>query len=226
MAKLESSLKNMILSLTCICVVAGGVLAGVYMLTLETINAAAEQKKMDAEAAVLNGQEGVAVMAEEQGFGGLIKVMVGISNEGEILGYEVLDCSQETPGLGSKCVDWFKNAEKAGQNIVGRKATGKFIVSKDATAETDENDRVDAITAATISSRAFLKAINSACAQVNGADCCSGATQMAVPAEEHHCEHACGGECKGDGSCGKCQGACGHHEEGACEHHCEHHCNH
>lgn len=212
MAKLESTLKNMILSLTCICVIAGGVLAGVYMLTKAAIDAAAEQKKELAKAAVLNGQEGLSIEAEAQGFGGPIKVMVGLAADGTILGYEVLECSQETPGLGSKCVNWFKDEARPKSSIIGKK--GEFKVTKD-------GGEIEAISGATISSRAFLKAINSACAQVNGTDCCSGATEMA-PACEHHCEHACGGECKGDGSCGKCQGACGHHGEGACEHHCNH----
>lgn len=222
MAKLESSLKNMILSLTSICLVAAGLLAGVYMLTADPIEKAAQAKEDAAKAAVLAGQEGTSIVAEAGGFGGPIKVMVGFAADGTILGYEVLDCGQETPGLGSKCVDWFKDSTKPGQCIVGRKATGNFTVSKD-------GGDVDAITAATISSRAFLSAINSAYAEFAGAaDCCSGATQKAEPACEHHC--AGEGECMGDGSCGKCQGACGHHHEGACGHHeegaCEHMCNH
>lgn len=215
MAKLESSLKNMILSLTSICLVAAGLLAGVYMLTAGPIEEAAKAKQVAAEANVLAGQEGTAVIAEAGGFGGPIKVMVGFAADGTILGYEVLDCSQETPGLGSKCVDWFKDAAKAGQNIVGRKATGNFQVSKD-------GGDVDAITAATISSRAFLTAINNAYAEFAGVEAASGATQMAEPAEhhcEHHCGGACGAECKGDGSCGHCQ----HEAEGACGHMCNHH---
>ena len=44
MEKLESSFKNMVLSLVTICLVAGGVLAGVYSLTKATISAQKEQK--------------------------------------------------------------------------------------------------------------------------------------------------------------------------------------
>ena len=45
MKKLESTLKNMMLSLTCITVVAAAALAGVNMLTEETINAQKEAQK-------------------------------------------------------------------------------------------------------------------------------------------------------------------------------------
>ena len=177
MEKLQSSFKNMVLSLVTICVVAAGALAGVYLLTLHNINA---QKKAKQQAAILSvlpegatiaeaveedgckvykayiNDEwvGSAVEAEENGFGGPQKIMVGFDTEGVVLGYEVLE-HQETPGLGDHIVDWFKKADKPAQNIIGRKANGRFIVSKD-------GGDVDAITAATISSRAFLSAINKA----------------------------------------------------------------
>lgn len=208
MAKLESSLKNMILSLTSICLVAAGLLAGIYMLTAEPIAKAAEQKKENAQKAVLAGQEGVAVEAEADGFGGKIKVMVGFAADGTILGYEVLD-QQETPGLGTHCVEWFKNAEKPGQNIVGRKATGAFSVSKD-------GGDVDAITAATISSRAFLAAVNNAYAKAFDVEAASGATKKCCEQE--------GACCEGEKVCCEdekvCCGACEHKCEKACENEC------
>ena len=158
MAKLESTFKNMVLSLVIISMVAAGALAGVYILTLKNIEAQKLAKQEAAKLAVLNGHEdGTAIETEVDGFGGKIRVMVGFDAEGNVLGYEILE-HQETPGLGDHIVDWFKNADKPGQNIIGRQATGKFIVSKD-------GGDVDAITAATISSRAFLKAINKAYAE-------------------------------------------------------------
>lgn len=174
MAKLQSSLTNMLLSLTIIALVAAGLLAGVYTLTADQIAAQNEAAKLAAQTRVLNGNEnGVAIEAEANGFGGKIRVMVGFAEDGTILGYEVLE-QQETPGLGTHMVDWFKNAAKAGQNIVGRQATGSFTVSKD-------GGDVDAITAATISSRAFLSAVNAAYAEFvaqQGAEveACSGAS--------------------------------------------------
>lgn len=173
MEKLQSSFKNMVLSLVIISMVAAGALAGVYLLTLENIEAQKKAKQEAARLAVLAGHEdGTAIETSVDGFGGPIRVMVGFDAEGNILGYEILE-HQETPGLGSHIVHWFKNADKPGQNIIGRKADGKFAVSKD-------GGDVDAITAATISSRAFLKAINQAYAEFKGGDveAHTGASQL------------------------------------------------
>ena len=170
MEKLQSSFKNMVLSLVIISMVAAGALAGVYLLTLENINAQKLAKQEAAKQAVLAGHEdGVAVETAVDGFGGTFRVMVGFDAEGNILGYEILE-HQETPGLGSHMVHWFKNADKPNQNIIGRKA-GKLTVSKD-------GGDVDAITAATISSRAFLKAINQAYAEQFGAEAHTGASRQ------------------------------------------------
>jgi electron transport complex protein RnfG len=170
MEKLQSSFKNMVLSLVIISMVAAGALAGVYLLTLENINAQKLAKQEAAKQAVLAGHEdGVAVETAVDGFGGTFRVMVGFDAEGNILGYEILE-HQETPGLGSHMVHWFKNADKPNQNIIGRKA-GKLTVSKD-------GGDVDAITAATISSRAFLKAVNKAYAEQFGAEAHTGASRQ------------------------------------------------
>lgn len=195
MEKLESSFKNMILSLVTICLVAGGILAGVYSLTQLTISAQKEQKLQAAILQVLpegctisdaeifegmtvykgyiNGQwVGTAVQTEEIGFGGTIKIMVGFDADSKVINYQVLE-HQETPGLGDKMGTWFKT-DKGNQNIIGKKADGAFQVSKDV------KGGIDAITAATISSRAFLKAINKAyTAFTNGeVQAISGATEQ------------------------------------------------
>ena len=170
MEKLQSSFKNMVLSLVIISMVAAGALAGVYMLTLGNIEAQKRAKQEAAKQAVLAGHEdGFAVETAVDGFGGTFRVMVGFDQEGNILGYEILE-HQETPGLGSHMEHWFKNADKPGQNIIGRKA-GALQVSKD-------GGDVDAITAATISSRAFLKAVNQAYAEQFGAEAHTGASQL------------------------------------------------
>ena len=178
MEKLQSSFKNMALSLTIISMVAAGALAGVYMLTLENIEAQKKAKQEAAKLAVLAGHEdGTAIETSVDGFGGTIRLMVGFDAEGNILGYEILE-HQETPGLGSHIEHWFKNADKPNQNIIGRKADGKFAVSKD-------GGNVDAITAATISSRAFLKAINQAYAEFKGGEveAHTGASQLQATEE-------------------------------------------
>lgn len=170
MKKLESTFLNMVLSLVIISVVAAGALAGVYLLTKANIEAQKKAKQEAAKMAVIAGHEdGTAVEAVVDGFGGQFRIMVGFDAEGNILGYEVLE-HQETPGLGSHMTHWFKNADKPNQNIIGRKA-GSLTVSKD-------GGDVDAITAATISSRAFLKAINQAYADFYGVEAHTGASQL------------------------------------------------
>ncbi|SEF45103.1 electron transport complex protein RnfG [Parabacteroides chinchillae] len=190
----------MLLSLTIICLVAGAILAGVNMYTLEPIaasKAAALQnaiqqvvlefdnnpteqayKAVTSEGdsliiypATKNGKfVGAAVESNtKKGFGGEIKVIVGFDPEGKLLNYSVLQHT-ETPGLGSKMQEWFRT-DKNKQSIIGRSMTnGNLSVTKD-------GGDVDAITAATISSRAFLDAVNRAySAYKGGADGTSGAT--------------------------------------------------
>lgn len=200
MEKLESSFKNMVLSLVTICLVAGGALAAIYSLTTETIETQKEQKLQAAilqvlpEGATISEAEqvegmtvykgyidgkwvGTAVETEEVGFGGTIKIMVGFDADSKVINYQVLE-HQETPGLGDKMGTWFKT-DKGNQSILGKKANGAFTVSKD-------GGDIDAITAATISSRAFLKAINKAYeAFTNGeVQAISGATQQSNEEKE------------------------------------------
>lgn len=78
--------------------------------------------------------------------------MVGFDVDGNVINYSVLE-HKETPGLGSKMAEWFTT----GKGDIKGKNPGKdnFTVSKD-------GGKIDAITAATISSRAFLDAVNRA----------------------------------------------------------------
>ncbi len=195
--KLESNFKNMVLVLTIISLIAAGVLGAVYTVTEEPIAIAKAEKQQAAIQQVLNGFDrledetvngllvhkayqgdafvGAAVESETNGFGGKIKIMVGFDKEGNIIDYAILQ-QAETPGLGTKMVDWFKT-DKNNQNIKGKNPEkNKLTVTKD-------GGEVDAITAATISSRAFLAAVNlayNAYAANSGApavNVVSGATQ-------------------------------------------------
>ncbi|MDR0790170.1 MAG: RnfABCDGE type electron transport complex subunit G [Bacteroidales bacterium] len=185
MAKLESSLKNMLLSLTFITLGAAALLAGGYAITKEPIEKADRAKQENAIKAVLPVKDatlkdpveitldgradkfviypaekdgklvGAAVQTySTEGYGGRIDIMVGLDAEGTVVDYSVLSAA-ETPGLGSKIVDWFKT-DKSNRSIKGKNpATTKFEVKKD-------GGDIDAITASTISSRAFLKAVQDA----------------------------------------------------------------
>ena len=96
---------------------------------------------------------GTAVEAKSMGFAGELKVIVGFDAEGKIYNYSLL-AHAETPGLGSKASDWFKAGNKG--NIIGMNpGETPLKVSKD-------GGQVDAITASTITSRAFLNAVNEA----------------------------------------------------------------
>ena len=176
MKKLESTWYNMAIVLTAIAVVAGAALGYVNSITAPTIETIKAQQEKDAEMEVLNGQEGTAIkITDPKGFGGALTVMVGLAPDGTILGYKVLE-SSETPGLGAKAQIWFQKGKKG--DIIGKQA-GNLIVSKDKK-EGDNKIAVDAITASTITSRAFLRCINEASKALSGsADGQSGASQQA-----------------------------------------------
>ena len=186
MAKLNSSLKNMVMSLAIISFGASAILGGVYVLTKKPIEDAAELKKTNAIKEVLpqnnNMKIGEAVEItldsysekfivypafendkliaaavetfDNNGYGGQIKSMVGFDAEGNIVNYAILTMS-ETPGLGEKVTSWFKT-KRNNQDIRGKKPSEEsFKVSKD-------GGEIDAITASTITSRAFLSSVKTA----------------------------------------------------------------
>ena len=116
---------------------------------------------------------GAAVESSANGFGGALNVLVGFDKEGNIIDYSLLSHA-ETPGLGSKAADWFKKGQKG--DITGKNpGKGALTVKND-------GGEVDAITASTITSRAFLNAVNNAYAAYSGqnVDGASGATPQAT----------------------------------------------
>ena len=127
-----------------------------------------------------NGDQwvGTAVEAKSMGFGGELKVLVGFDAEGKIYNYSLLSHA-ETPGLGSKAADWFKEGNKG--SIKGMNPSEQpLTVSKD-------GGQVDAITASTITSRAFLNAVNAAYGAYKGngdTNGTTGASQKAAPVQE------------------------------------------
>ena len=101
---------------------------------------------------------GVAIQDTVNGFGGQLVVLVGFDNNGTILGYRLLKQS-ETPGLGAKAETWFQKGSKG--NIIGKRLSEDNLLT--VTKKQPENAmEVQAITASTITSRAFLSAINNA----------------------------------------------------------------
>jgi electron transport complex protein RnfG len=186
MAKKESSFINMTIALFVITAVAGLALSAVYSVTKEPIAASQRAKINNAIKMVipefetisdtvlmpevgkdsikvhrlLKGSESSGSAVEtytDDGFSGRFTLMVGFMPNGSISNIEVLE-HKETPGLGTKMAlptfkDQFKGLKLA--DLPG----GKLKVKKD-------GGTVDAITAATISSRAFCDAVNRA-AEIN-----------------------------------------------------------
>lgn len=97
---------------------------------------------------------GAAVETTAMGFNGNIKVIVGFDANGKVAGYTILGMS-ETPGLGAKVSSWFQADGKG--SIIGKQMDTK----KPLTLTKDGGD-IDGITASTITSRAFLNAVNKA----------------------------------------------------------------
>lgn len=185
MKKLESTLLNMVLVLVAVAVVTGALLAWVNHVTEEPIRQQDEmalangiKEVMGSDALTVTSSEemqkefggkqltfvvhktadrqgkflGAAVESTTMGFGGELKVLVGFDADGKVLGYTILQTA-ETPGLGAKADKWFQAGGKG--NIVGKTPSEPLTVSKD-------GGDIDAITASTITSRAFLKAVNQA----------------------------------------------------------------
>jgi Na+-translocating ferredoxin:NAD+ oxidoreductase subunit G len=181
MAKKESSFINMVLTLAIVTAIASFTLATVYNLTAEPIAQAREAKRQFAISQVVpefdrlesrkfapfgggdslefnfafrnNELVGVAINTwTNRGYSGRITAMVGLDPSGKIIDVVHLQHA-ETPGLGDKIEkgksDW------SDQFIGLDPETTDIRVTKD-------NGQIDAITAATITSRAYCDAIQRA----------------------------------------------------------------
>lgn len=177
--KLESTFLNMFLTLLIVTAISSLAAGVAYQLTKEPIAEVARQKQQKAIEKVLPGFTdirqfsvmpetggdslifyegtkdgevvGVAVNTYTQlGYSGLIKIMVGFKPDGTLVSYEVLE-HKETPGLGGKASDASFKDQFKNQNL----NTFRLKVAKD-------GGDVDAITAATITSRAVCDAIQRA----------------------------------------------------------------
>ncbi|MBP3298263.1 MAG: RnfABCDGE type electron transport complex subunit G [Muribaculaceae bacterium] len=188
MKKLTSTLPHMILSLGLVSIIAAALLGGMYVITKEPIALQEKESRIEAirrvapafdndpEAdaveittpsgnrctvypAILSGRFNGAAIATStmEGFGGEIRIMAGFTADGAVKDYQVMSHA-ETPGLGSKMQLWFRDP-KGARSVIGKSpATTSFYVVKDK----EQKGEIDGITAATISSRAFLGALREA----------------------------------------------------------------
>ena len=98
---------------------------------------------------------GYAISTAVQGYGGQVKVMTGIDLTGVIVGVDVFYNDDETPGLGKNTSN-----ESFRDQYKGLSVKEDIIVSKDNSVGNAQT--VDAVTSATISSRAVTRAVNDA----------------------------------------------------------------
>lgn len=163
------------LTVTLLLITAGvaAALAGVNMLTapiIEKINAEKTTKAIaavlpDAETAVITyeasakedavqtvytSETGYAVKVQTVGFGGTITMMVGISKNGEVLGIDIISHA-ETASLGDVA---------ASKNAKGQAFRGQYVGKTGTLAVNKDGGDIDAITSATITSRAVTNGVN------------------------------------------------------------------
>lgn len=184
---MDKSQLRLVVVLTLICAVAGGVLAVVNSFTEPKIQAQAEltvkkalretlpaarEFKTDSSALAkaknaggqgitglffgydeAGNEVGAVLTVGSQGFSSEIRLMVGVSREGRVTGVKVLS-QAETPGLGTKVAEEKFIAQNAFKEATAQES---LAVSKD-------GGKVQAVTGATISSRAVVKGVNQALA--------------------------------------------------------------
>ncbi len=157
-----------VIVLLVICLVISAALAGVNMITREPIARAQEQARLDALETVMPGCEyeekghpnpewsytlakkdgeikGYIFETSAKGYGGECVVMTAVDPDGKIINVAMIDISSETVGLG-------QNANNENFKAQFKDKSGELSVGKD----------IDALTGATITSRAVVDAVNEA----------------------------------------------------------------
>ena len=167
----KSNLVNMVAVLGLTCLFCSAVLGGAYVLTKEPIEKAAAEKTNQAIAKVLphfteveynetghyytatdgDSLVGYAIESTVVGFGGPLSLIVGVTPDGVVYNTSVLSHA-ETPGLGAKCTSDTRFMDQ----------WRGFDPSVKALSVKKDGGDVDAITASTITSRAYTLAVANA----------------------------------------------------------------
>ncbi len=171
----NSSIFKIGINLTIACLLSGLIIAGVYSVTApvaakervnlknkamkELVADATEFKPIEGKtewyAAMKDGKlVAYVVPAESKGYGGAIKMVAAVSPDGKAMDYKIL-VHNETPGLGDKAGD-----SKFRKQFTGKDAQAMEVVK----VPTDKN--IQALTGATITSRAVTKGIREAVEEV------------------------------------------------------------
>lgn len=130
---------------------------------------------------VHKGENGFVIETATYGYAGEINMLIGVSNEGKITGLVVQDMS-ETFGLGAQALtdhvflSQFLNTEGGAAIGTAEGGADAFSGATATETETETSVYVDAISGATVTSKAVVRCVNSAAAYVTGADAASEAT--------------------------------------------------
>ena len=129
------------------CIVAAGGLAYVYMFTQPKIELNSRLALANSKKEVLPASgKGKAIQVSTRGYGGPIDMLVGIDEQGKVSGVKILN-QRETPGLGAG---------------ISKPAFLKQFIGKTKNDPLVPKNDIDAITGATISSRAVCLGVKNA----------------------------------------------------------------
>ena len=167
-----NNLVKIAMNLILTCLVSGCIIGAVFFITGPTARAKAEQMKEESmRGLVPQAEKFVPVQGEKdtfiaeqggkkvayiiptapKGYGGAIKMLTAVSMDGTVMDYTVLEAN-ETPGLGDRgAKSPFKDQFK-----------GKKLENLEVTKSASEKDKIQAMTGATISSRAFTLGVKQA----------------------------------------------------------------
>ncbi len=163
------------INMTIACLLSGAIIAGVYAFTAPVAANSRIELKNNAMKAVVSGAQeftpiagktdwylakkdgktvAYVVPAETKGYGGAIKMVLSVTPDGKVMDYKILQ-HNETPGLGDKAGE-----PKFSKQFIGKAAEALEVVK----VPTDKN--IQALTGATITSRAVTKGIKEAVEEV------------------------------------------------------------
>jgi electron transport complex protein RnfG len=172
----EYSIFEIAINLVITCLVSGVIIGLVYFVTNPIATQKREIAKQESMKSLVSdadnfkavdGKDGwfaaekggkivaYVVPGESKGYGGAIKMLVAVKPTGEVIDYSIT-AANETPGLGD-------NASKEPfRNQIKGKKEANLVVTKDA----NDKDDVQAMTGATISSKAVTLAVKDAVHEV------------------------------------------------------------
>jgi electron transport complex protein RnfG len=171
-AEKKAGILRITINLTVTCLISGAILAAAYFLThpiaveqtkkLETMSMqelvpdASSFKAVEGHEGMFAAEKDGAVAAyvvseAPKGYGGAIKMLVAVTKDGKVIDFTITG-SNETPGLGSKA------AETPFKDQFPGKTADQLVVTKDQANKT----QVQAMTGATISSKAVTKGVKDA----------------------------------------------------------------